>query len=141
MKKLIPLFVPFLISGCVTLDSMIGQKTVDDNLVGIWNGEYDKQDGSHVEWTQVRNGDGRYLTFFKVRKSSGDTSESVESGNWWVEDRLFHEINPKWAKQPFAYKYTFYNADCLKFEQSGRAETANENGLYSFTECKKRANP
>lgn len=141
MNYLAPLMVSVLMAGCVTIDQMIGNKSVDENLVGIWSGEYEKQDGTHIAWTQVRNEEGSYLTFFKVRESSGNTSESVESGNWWVEDKLFHEINPKLAKEPFVYKYSFYHSNCLKFEQAQLDETMSDQGQYSFTECEKGKTP
>ena len=69
MKYLVPLVVSILMTGCVTIDQMISRKSVDDNLVGVWDGEYEKQDGTHIAWTQVRNEAGSYVTFFKIRKS------------------------------------------------------------------------
>lgn len=141
MKTLIPLVISLLLTACATIDHGLGRGLIDENLVGIWVGEYKKEDGTRIEWTQVRNETGRYLTFFKVRKASGDTSESVESGNWWVEDHLFHEVNPKWAKAPYVYKYAFYDTGCLSFEQTESGDSSRNRGRYSFTECRKAGPP
>ena len=106
------------------------------SLEGSWVGEYLEKDGTLKRWKQIRRHDGEYVTFFGYKRTNGQIDEFVDSGKWWVEGDLFHEINPKTAAKPFVYRIKFYKSDCIRFEQVSAGDSEKNSDPYIFTECK-----
>lgn len=123
------------LSGCKAITAADQRPFIDVKLIGVWKGEYAEQSGTTKSWTQTRNADGTYTIAFSFTEMDGMTKSFTESGRWWVQDGLFHEIALPDMRQPDKYQYSFKGRECVHFvlvESDGLAEEADS---YVFSEC------
>lgn len=119
------------------LSEIDNEKTIDARLVGEWKGgETGHQfKDTTKEWIMTRNSDGTFLLDFRVT-SGGITQKYEESGNWWVENGLFHEFH-EYSGKTDLYEYKLLNNDQVKFKAiSSEVEHDNTEEAYEFIDTK-----
>ena len=125
------------ITACATVRDTDSHSPTNKMMTGTWQGGHLMKDGTQKSWQQIRNNDGSYSLYFNYIQTNGETFQATETGKWWIENGLFHEISPSRSKQPDIYQYEFYNNNtCLKFDQISRDPSGDEYDGYSFTECR-----
>ncbi|MDJ0807591.1 MAG: hypothetical protein QNJ78_12245, partial [Gammaproteobacteria bacterium] len=104
----------------------------DKSFVGKWQGKHlDAKTGSVKKWVQIRKDDGTYIIQFDHYDNKGKLlGKSNETGYWWIEKGLFHEISPNTMDQPESYLYRFMGKDKIKFI------SAKPNSDYSFEDTR-----
>lgn len=125
----------FFLPGCGTIIASKQQPFIDVKLIGVWSGEFLEEGGLLKRWTQIRNADGSYTIDFSFTDSSGESQHFTESGRWWIENGLFHEISLPDMKLPDKYQYSFKEKDCVQFDLIESDGLAEEPGSYVFGEC------
>ncbi|SET02366.1 hypothetical protein SAMN05216326_10988 [Nitrosomonas marina] len=135
MKKFLLMLIMAGLSGCETVPDKYQQSHTDNRLVGTWTGEYVEQDGSVRSWTQTRKVDGTYSIEFLFMEPDGTIERQTETGRWWTQDELFHEITPPGMKQPDSYQYRFKDNRCIEFLLVASDDASEEIGQYRFVEC------
>lgn len=65
----------------------------------------------------------------------GTIERQTETGRWWTQDELFHEIAPPGMKQPDSYQYRFKDNRCIEFLLVASDDASEEIGQYRFVEC------
>ncbi|MCP5242788.1 MAG: hypothetical protein H6940_05045 [Burkholderiales bacterium] len=123
------------LTACGTVSDTYQQSRTDDRLVGVWIGEYVEKDGVTRSWTQTRKADGAYSIEFLFTEPDGIVNRQTETGRWWIQNGLFHEIAPSWMKQPDSYRYRFKDNRCIEFLLVASDEASEEIGRYRFVEC------
>jgi hypothetical protein len=140
MKKLVYTFIATMVmlsGGCSTLKETISDdQATFEKLVGIWEGETLRKDGTLKKWIQTRTNDGEYRIEFKGYENGAFIGSSVEDGKWWIEDGHFHEINSELFKEPFIYKLTWLDEYCIQMQSISRDAAGDEYEGYTFSECK-----
>lgn len=135
MKLFFVLLLMIGLFGCETITAANQRPYIDVKLIGVWKGEYAEQDGTIKRWRQTRNADGTYAIEFSFTELDGDTKRFTESGRWWVQEGLFHEIALPDMERPDKYQYFFKEKDCVNFvlvESNGVTESTDS---YVFSEC------
>lgn len=135
MKLFFLLLLMVGLFGCETITAANQRPYADVKLIGVWKGEYTEQDGTIKRWIQTRNADGTYAIEFSFTELEGATRSFTESGRWWVQEGLFHEIALPDMKQPDKYQYSFKEKECVNFalvESNGLTESTDS---YVFMEC------
>ena len=135
MQLILAVLFATALSGCETMSKDYQQSSVNDRLIGIWEGEYTEKDGAIKSWAQTRKADGTYSIDFIFTEPDGAVSRFTETGQWWIKDGLFHEIAPSWMKQPDSYQYRFNNDRCIEFLLVGSHVSIEDVGVYRFVEC------
>lgn len=104
-----------LISCSSQLTTLSSGQKIDKRLVGTWEGaEKDQQiEGLSKSWVMQRNADGTFELDFKFTQD-GHTQNNIETGNWWIQDGLFHEKHNE-SGNTDVYSYTVLNQDQIKF--------------------------
>ena len=131
-------FVFFLLTGlfgCEAITKANQKPFIDIKLIGVWEGEYIERNGTIRKWMQVRKADGTYKIDFSFKDVDGTVNQFSESGKWWVQDGLFHELAPSWMKEADIYQYHFKKRDCVSFVLVSGNEATEEIEDYEFTEC------
>ena len=121
--------------GCSTVTDNHQPLQIDVKLVGIWTGEHEEQDGSTRSWIQERKADGTYSIDFIFMERDGMIERLTETGRWWVEGGLFHEIESPTMKGPDSYQYQFKNNGCIEFLLVASEDSDEDIGQYRFAEC------
>ncbi|MBX3616758.1 MAG: hypothetical protein KF839_06330 [Nitrosomonas sp.] len=129
------MFLLFFLTGCKTMMATNQQPYIDVKLIGVWSGEFLETGGLLKRWTQIRNADGSYTVDFSFTGPNGESTYFTESGRWWVEKGLFHEISLPDMKFPDKYRYSFKEKDCVWFDLTESDGFAEESGSYLFREC------
>ena len=137
MKLFWGLFLAIILSGCEVITAVDQRPFIDVKLIGVWKGEYLEEGGTLRRWIQTRNADGTYAIEFSFTEVSGATKSFTESGRWWIQDGLFHEIALPDKEQPDKYQYSFKANACVSFVL---AESEGGNG-YAFSECLEADSP
>ncbi|MGZ0018359.1 hypothetical protein [Nitrosomonas sp. wSCUT-2] len=140
MSKLVKRFSAVILllctlSGCVSQITTDQKPFIDVKLVGVWTGEFLEEGGVLKRWTQTRNADGSYTIDFSFTDAKGESTYFTESGRWWIEKGLFHEISLPDMKIPDKYQYAFKQKDCVRFDLIESDGLAEEPGSYVFSEC------
>lgn len=131
-------FMSFLLIGLFGCEAIISQSQrpfIDVKLIGVWEGEYIEKTGTIKKWMQIRKADGSYKIDFSFQEIDGSVNQFSESGKWWVQDGLFHELAPSWMKEADIYQYQFKKRDCVSFVLVSGNESTEEVDGYEFTEC------
>ncbi len=131
-------FMSFLLIGLLGCEAIINQSQrpfIDVKLIGVWEGEYIEKTGTIRKWVQIRKADGSYKIDFSFQEINGDVSQFTESGKWWVQDGLFHELAPSWMEEADIYQYQFKKRDCVSFALVSGNESTEAIDDYEFTEC------
>src|SRR5690606_8111617 len=91
-------------------------KTIDKRLVGVWKGSESGNimEGMSSEWEMTRNIDGTFSLDVKAILN-GELIEGTESGNWWIENGLFHEFHDVSGGTDI-YNYKVLNTTQIKFK-------------------------
>ncbi len=121
--------------ACSTVADNSHPQQIDDKLIGIWTGEYDEEDGTTRSWTQTRKANGTYSIDFIFMEPDGAINRLTETGQWWVKDGLFHEIESPWMERPDSYQYQFKDDGCIEFLLVASEESSDDIGQYRFVEC------
>lgn len=124
----------FFLNSCGIITAS-KQPFIDVKLIGVWSGEILEKGGLLKRWTQIRNADGSYSIDFSFTDPSGESMHFTESGRWWIEKGLFHEISLPDMKLPDKYQYSFKERDCVQFDLIESDGLAEEPGSYVFGEC------
>lgn len=135
MKLFFGLLLAVSLFGCEAITTANQRPSIDIKLIGIWKGEYLEEGGMIKSWVQKRNADGTYVIEFRFTETNGIIKHFTESGRWWIQDGLFHEIALPDMKRPDKYKYSFKEKECVNFvlvESNGLIESADN---YAFNEC------
>lgn len=131
------MFLVIGLLGCEVITAANQPPYIDVKLIGVWKGEYTEQDGTIKHWTQTRNADGTYaIEFSFIELEDGTTKNFTESGRWWVQEGLFHEIALPDMRQPDKYQYSFREKECVSFvlvESNELTESTTDS--YVFSEC------
>lgn len=135
MKLILAVLCLAVLSGCETVSEDHRQSSIDDRLIGSWEGEYTEKDGSVKSWIQTRKADGRYSIEFKFLELDGTINRLTEDGKWWIKDGLFHEITSARMERPDSYQYHFKGDRCIEFLLVDSYESIEEIGQYRFVEC------
>jgi len=117
------------------IDQNSRRLSIDIRMIGNWQGEYIEKDGSLKSWGQIRNEDGSYRIEFRFVELDGTVYRLEETGKWWVEKNLFHEIAPSQMQQPDVYQYHFKGNGCIEFLLVESHESPEDIGHYRFVEC------
>ncbi len=131
-------FVVFLLTsllGCEGLTKADQRSFIDVKLIGVWEGEHIEKTGTIRKWKQIRKADGSYQIDFSFKEIDGTVNQFSESGKWWVQDGLFHELAPSWMEEADIYQYDFKKKDCVSFVLISGNESTEAIGDYEFTEC------
>ncbi len=131
-------FVVFMLTGLLGCEGLIkaNQRSfIDVKLIGVWEGEYIEKTGTIRKWMQIRKADGSYQIDFSFKEVDGSVNHFSESGKWWIQDGLFHELTPSWMKEADIYQYDFKKKDCVSFTFVSGNESTEDIGDYEFTEC------
>lgn len=132
--------VPVLL-GCQMISVGNQRSSLDVKLIGIWAGEYLEEGGTLKRWKQTRNADGTYVIAFSFTEKDETARDFTESGRWWIQDGLFHEIAVPEKGHPDKYRYSFKNKDCVSFELVESEGFAEEENRYIFSECLEADSP
>jgi hypothetical protein len=125
----------FFLNGCGSLATTHQQPFIDVKLIGVWSGEFLEEGGLLKRWTQIRNADGSYAIDFSFTDANGESTHFSESGRWWIEKGVFHEISLPDMELPDKYRYSFKEKDCVRFDLIESDGLAEEPGSYVFKEC------
>lgn len=129
------LLITTVLMGCGAIAASNQRPYIDVKLVGVWQGEYLEEGGVLKRWSQIRHADGSYNIDFSFTGPDGDSRYFTESGRWWVEKGIFHEIALPDMKLPDKYGYSFKKKDCVTFDLIESGGLAEEAGSYTFSEC------
>lgn len=137
MARLFPAIIFFfwVLSGCAVIASSTQSTSLDVKLIGVWSGEYLEEGGTLKSWVQTRNADGTYSIDFSFKEPDGTIRRFTESGQWWIMDRLFHELASSGMTHPDKYRYAFDEKRCVRFELIESDGYAEETDRYVFSEC------
>lgn len=107
---------------------------VDPKLTGTWTGAVEDSRGNKRAWKQVRHANGKYTITFWYENKGGRKSTSIEQGNWWIKNGLYHEQDNDNMTAPDIYKIKFVTADKLFYEKVKDDSTGYDFEPYSFYE-------
>lgn len=140
LLRFIIVFSFIALTSCATnMKSISSGKRIDNRLVGVWYGsEKDKQiEGVEKRWTMTRLEDGTFTLDF-IFVENGQSQNTKETGNWWVENGVFHEYHG-FSGNTDMYKYKVLNNEQIKFTaKSISMDMASEN--YEFIDTRKKQN-
>lgn len=128
----------FLTSCGSHLVSVNNDKKIDKRLVGTWVGsEKEEQlEGLEKNWEMQRNEDGTFVLDFRFKRD-GEIQNSIEHGNWWVENGKFYEFH-EYSGKTDSYQYKVLDKDQVKFSAEN-IYMAMENENYTFIDTRKDA--
>ena len=94
----------------------IENKILDEKLIGIWKGIESNQQIQGMEklWEMTRYPDGTYSIKFKI-DFRGYISESLEKGEWWIENGKYHEKHHI-SQDTDIYDYKILDGNKIRFE-------------------------
>ncbi|QOJ23427.1 MAG: hypothetical protein HRU78_06970 [Gammaproteobacteria bacterium] len=141
MKLLFLLFVAIVLLGCQMISTINQRPVLDVKLIGVWTGEYLEEGGALKRWKQVRNADGTYRIEFSFTEKDETVKSFIESGRWWIQGGLFHEIALPEKGHPDKYRYSFKKKDCVSFELVESEGFTEEEDSYKFSECLEADSP
>lgn len=121
--------------GCNAIKRTNQSPFFDVKLIGVWKGKHTEKGGTIKSWTQTRNADGTYTIEFSFTEPDDTTKSFTESGRWWVQNALFHEIAWPDMVQPDKYEYSFKEKDCVSFVLVESNELIEGTDGYVFREC------
>ncbi|MBM9606250.1 hypothetical protein [Desulfopila inferna] len=138
--KTLLLFLCFSITamGCVAKYTIPVGGTNDLRFVGQWEGKHFNEKGGYWrKWEQNRHPDGTYKLVLKYYdKSDKFLNRKVETGYWWLQDGLFHEIAPSRMSKPESYKFEFTSNEQIEFSSVQIDKNSDEKVGYSFIDKK-----
>gem|GEM_PF-3591643 len=109
-------------------------KTFDDVLIGIWQGNATSDDGYYKNWIHRKSKDGSYQTSFFYYKDGLYESFEKVSGTWWVIGDVLYQFEP-WMANPIEYKYMQLNDGCIKYTLIKNDIDTDVSVGYSYKEC------
>lgn len=122
------------------LKTISNGKQIDEKLVGIWVGsEKDKQiEGVSKSWEMTRNVDGTFVLDFQFTQN-GNTQNTQETGNWWVENGKFYEYHAE-SDLTDIYVYKPMGTKRVKFKAAKMNVDMNAD-TYEFIDTRKVSPP
>ncbi len=139
MKNIIfCLLLPFCICACSSSKNLVkltNDRIIDTRLVGTWTGEEKDQQikGLTKKWVMTRNDKGVFKLDFTMIVE-GKENKTVEEGEWWIENGVFHEYHYESDKTD-TYKYSMLNDKQVKFKSINLALPFAVD-TYEFTDTK-----
>ncbi len=139
LKSVIVLVVAlFSVISCSSLQTVAGGKQIDKRLIGTWTGsEKDQQiSGVQKSWEMDRKADGTFELDFRFTQN-GQITNTVETGNWWIENEKFHEKHIESGNTDI-YSYQVLGKNQVKFISESISIDMNTD-TYEFIDTRKVA--
>ncbi|MDR2206457.1 MAG: hypothetical protein LBE36_09945 [Flavobacteriaceae bacterium] len=128
--------ISLVMISCGSMKTLSNGKQIDNRLIGIWTGfESDKQiESMSKKWEMTRNDDGTFVLDFKYTQD-GKTFNSIETGNWWIENGKFYEFHEE-SGGTDVYEYTVIDKNHIKFKSVNISIDMNVDS-YEFIDSRK----
>lgn|SRR5690606_2149161 len=91
-------------------------KIIDLRFVGKWKGSDEGKliSGQTNFWLMHRKEDGTFEIIFETHNENGTIEQSIETGNWFVENDLFFECRAS-DRQIDRYQFEFISTQIIQF--------------------------